>query len=84
MFESINNQLECAELTNFDDYHLNILDPEPKRPADCVSADPTNPLCQITGEYTLVLNKYATVTPYANMAEHCPSLPPLYERPTDC
>jgi hypothetical protein len=66
-----------------DDYALNILD-APARPAECVAADPENPLCQIEGEYTLVLNDFATKAPYANMAQKCPSKPPKYDKPSDC
>lgn len=66
-----------------DDYALNILD-APARPAECVAADPENPLCQIEGEYTVELNDFATKTPYANMAQKCPSKPPKYDKPSDC
>jgi hypothetical protein len=36
------------------------------------------------GDYELTLNGYATKTMYPHMAEHCPSLPPLYQQPSKC
>jgi hypothetical protein len=77
-------QVNCGELTNWDDYVLNIFDPTPALPSQCKSADPTNPLCQLTGQYSLQLNDYATKTPYAHMAEQCPSEAPLYNKPSNC
>jgi len=84
MYTDLNDEVQCGEQTNLDDYHLNMLLANPPRPAVCQTADPTNPLCQLTGEYTLVLNHYAEVTPYANMSQSCPSLPPKYLRPDGC
>jgi hypothetical protein len=84
MFANLDNEVQCGEQTNLDDYHLNILQSAPTRPADCIAADPNNVLCQLTGEYTLKLNSYAEVTPYANMSQSCPSLPPKYLRPANC
>lgn len=84
LFADLDDEVQCAEQTNLDDYHLNMLNPTPQRPADCIAADPTNPLCQLTGDYTLVLNDYATITPYANMSESCASLPPKYYRAPGC
>ena len=84
LFASINDQINCGEQTNLDDYHMNILQAHPTRPADCQAADPSNPLCQLAGDFTLVLNDYATTTPYAHMDEKCPSLAPSYYRPAGC
>jgi len=84
VFGSLTDEINCAELTNWDDYALTILDPKPARPNACVQADPANPLCQLEGEYSLVLNNYATKAPYAHMAEKCPSEPPAYKKPADC
>lgn len=63
---------------------MTLLQAHPARPADCQAADPNNALCQLTGEYTLVLNHYAEVPAYANMSQSCPSLPPLYLAPANC
>lgn len=46
--------------------------------------DGKTPFCQILGEYRMELPEYNTVRPYAYMNEHCPSLPPTYERPLNC
>jgi hypothetical protein len=83
VFGSLTDSIECGELTNWDDYALNIL-AAPHRPAACIDADPNNPLCQLEGAYTLQLNEFATKTPYANMAQQCPSQAPFYEKPADC
>lgn len=77
-------QVNCGELTNWDDYALTILDPHPDRPQACINADPKNPLCQIVGEYTLELNQLSTKQPFAHMAEHCPSKCPNYTKPANC
>jgi len=83
VFKSINDDFNCAEMTNWDDYHLQIFDTSP-RPKACVDADPTNTNCQIEGKYTLNLNDYNSRAPYAHMAEKCPSLAPDYKKPNDC
>jgi len=83
LFDNLDSEVNCAELTNWDDYALNIL-AAPTRPAQCVKADPDNQLCQLLGDYTLELNDYATKTPYKHMAEKCPSLAPHYNKPANC
>jgi len=84
VFDAIGRDLNCAELTNADDVSLEIFDTVTARPSQCVEADPDNPLCQLEGEYTLLLNGLNTRAPYAHMAEKCPSEPPYYKRPDDC
>lgn len=84
LFENLDNEVNCGELTNWDDYALNILTVPNPRPAACQAADPTNQLCQLEGQYTLNLNNYATKTPYAHMAEQCPSQAPHYNKPPNC
>jgi len=76
--------VNCAELTNSDDYALSILAAPSPRPAVCASADPNNPLCQVEGLYQVILDPFAFKKPYAHMAEHCPSKPPEYKKPLDC
>jgi hypothetical protein len=84
VFGDLTDSVNCGELTNYDDYILQILQPDTPRPAQCVAADPDNTLCQIEGQYTLHLNDFATKQPYAHMAETCPSQAPNYTRPNDC
>lgn len=76
--------VNCAELTNWDDYSLTILDPNPTRPAQCVAADPDNVLCQLEGQYKLSLNDYSSKKPYPHMAERCGGNPPKYQRDDTC
>lgn len=78
------NDFNCAELTNADDYMLNILQSNPSRPAACQVADPDNVLCQVEGQYTLSLNDFSIKAPYPHMAETCPSLCPNYTKPLNC
>jgi len=84
LFASINNQVNCAELTNWDDYSLTILEPPATRPPQCVAADPNNQLCQIGGAYTLELNDLHSKDMYPHIAENCPTIPPLYTKPPTC
>lgn len=84
LFAEIDNQLNCGELTNWDDSSLAFFDRAP-RPQVCVDNDPVNTNCQLEGEFTLELGSdYNTKKPYPHMAEKCPSLPPLYKKPSDC
>jgi len=84
VFDGIGRDLNCAELTNWDDYSLKIFDSVTARPPQCVAADPNNALCQLEGEYTLVLNNYNSKAPYAHIAERCPSEAPNYNKPANC
>jgi len=63
------NDINCGELTNADDYSLNILESEYK---------------QILGRYTLDLNGYARQAPYDHMSEKCESLAPDYIQTPGC
>jgi len=84
MFGALGDQINCEELTNWDDYSMLVFDKDYVRPQACVEADPTNEVCQILGEYTLNLNNYNSKAPYPHIAEHCPSLAPNYNKPADC
>jgi len=84
VFGELADEIQCGELTNWDDYSLNLLDVPQQRPAQCVAADPTNALCQLEGSYQLHLNEYATKAPYPHLAEKCPTLAPEYKKPNDC
>lgn len=83
VFGDLADEINCVEQTNYDDYVRNFLD-APTRPAQCKAADPDNQLCQLLGDYTLELNDYATLAPYAHMDEKCPSEAPTYKRPSGC
>jgi len=62
-------ELNCAEMTNWDDYVLDIFEDSYK---------------QILGRYTLNLNNYHSKHPYPHMAETCASLAPDYEKSEYC
>lgn len=83
VFGSMTDDVQCGELTNWDDYALQILD-APIRPQQCITADPNNELCQLEGAYTLLLNDFATKQPYPQMAQTCPSQAPFYSKPPQC
>jgi len=84
IFTEINNDINCAEFTNWDDYSLKIYSTDP-RPDVCVTADPNNQVCQLMGDYKLILNNYDTKAEYAHMAEHCPSeAQNNYTKPANC
>lgn len=40
--------------------------------------------CQVMGMFDMDLGRIGYVTPYSNMNERCPSMPPHYYRPDDC
>jgi len=85
VFKGVNNEINCAEFTNWDDYTMTIFDTTTPRPSQCVTADPNNPLCQLMGKYELYLNDYATKDQYPHMAERCPSQANNnYTKPPDC
>jgi len=84
LFAEVNNNINCAEFTNWDDYSLKIFDLDTARPQVCVDADPKNQLCQIMGAYTLNLNDYNTKGEYPHMCENCPSMAPNYTKPANC
>ena len=87
LFGNVTDQINCAEFTNWDTYSLNIFDVNQigqHRPQACQAADPENPLCQLTGRFTLNLNDFNTRSITPHMAEQCPSLAPLYRKPAQC
>ena len=68
-----------------DAYMLKIFENNQTRlPSWCNNEDGRLPFCQILGEYWMELPHYNTLEAYANMNENCPSLPPIYDRPTRC
>lgn len=78
------NKINGPEFTPRDVYTLNFFDLNFKRPAACVEADPTLPYCQILGKYRMTLPGYSTISPYAHMAEDCPTIAPDFLRPDHC
>eukprot|EP00743_Colponemidia_sp_Colp-15_P001755 GILK01001916.1.p1 GENE.GILK01001916.1~~GILK01001916.1.p1 ORF type:complete len:580 (+),score=78.82 GILK01001916.1:43-1740(+) len=77
-------EINATEFTPRDVYTLNIFDTNSNRPAQCESADPQQPWCQILGKYRLTLPGYSTLAPYSHMNERCPSKAPLYIRSDGC
>lgn len=84
LFANFTDAVNCGELTNWDDYALNVLQARPDRPAACRAADPDNALCQLMGDHKVTLNNLSSKAPYPHMAEHCPSKAPHYEKPPRC
>ena len=75
----------CCNLQIRDAYMLRIFeDNQTRLPRWCNNENDRHPFCQILGEYRMELPGYNTLDPYANMNEHCPSLPPTYDRPLKC
>lgn len=69
LFGELTDSIQCGELTNYDDYSLNLFTGEYK---------------QIMGTYVLNLNDYNKRPMYSHMDETCPSQAPDYIRPSDC
>jgi len=77
--------IQATELTPRDVYSLNIFDPAPVRPANCIAQDPEIPYCQLIGRYRINLGTdYSSVAPYNNMDQLCPSIAPTFVRPAGC
>ena len=77
LFEGM--EVNAVEFTPRDVYQLAFYDPSPVLPTACSSVDPTNPYCQIMGQYIMTFPSIGTVQPYSHMNEKCWSEPPLYE-----
>ena len=79
-----NIRINATEFTPKDLYQLNIYNTTFDRPEECKEADPHVPYCQIMGDYRMDLPGLSTINPYDHMNEKCPSVPYLYDRPSDC
>jgi hypothetical protein len=80
-----NLTINAPEFHPRDIYTLNIFKADSEqRPEACQKADPGQPFCQLLGKYRMTFPGLNTIEPYDNMAEHCPSVPPLYYRPARC
>ncbi|XP_022733339.1 uncharacterized protein LOC111287226 [Durio zibethinus] len=85
VFGPISNSIQATEFTIRDAYMLKIFENNQTRlPSWCNNENDRLPFCQILGEYWMELPHYNTIEPYVNMNENCPSLPPIYDRPTRC
>jgi len=69
LFDDIDEEINCAELTDYDDYRLTLLSGES---------------VQLMGDYAVTLNDLGTRDVYEHYAEDCPTLPPDYVQPSDC
>jgi len=77
--------LQATEFTPRDVYSLNIFDPSPQIPQNCKDQDPDIPYCQLIGKYRVNLGSdYASIAPYNNMDQTCPSIAPTFYRPDGC
>jgi hypothetical protein len=75
----------CFHLQIRDAYMLRIFeDNQTRLPTWCNNENDKLPFCQILGEYRMEFPGYNTLDPYAHMNEQCPSLPPTYDRPSQC
>ncbi|KAG2409429.1 uncharacterized protein HKW66_Vig0000940 [Vigna angularis] len=85
VFGPISSSIQVTEFTIRDAYMLRIFeDNQTRLPRWCNNENDQLPFCQILGEYRMELPGYNTLDPYANMNEYCPSLPPIYDRPSRC
>lgn len=83
MFDDLT--INATEFTPRDVYMLDIFDKDFQRPQMCIDADPNLPYCQLIGKYRIdVTKELSTITPYAHMNEHCPSMLPDFFRPEGC
>jgi hypothetical protein len=72
------------EFTPRDIYTLDVFDKNYTRPQACIEADPNAAYCQILGRFRMNHPGYSSIKPYSHMAEKCPSVGPLYNRPDGC
>eukprot|EP00455_Lapot_gusevi_P053136 TRINITY_DN8223_c0_g2_i2.p2 TRINITY_DN8223_c0_g2~~TRINITY_DN8223_c0_g2_i2.p2 ORF type:complete len:172 (-),score=41.76 TRINITY_DN8223_c0_g2_i2:191-706(-) len=88
VFGNLTNEIQCAEQTLWDIFSMQIFDDAKMgngRPDICKQYDPTNQLCQLTGNFTLNLKPDVNTRPlYAHMGERCSSLGPAYIREPGC
>ncbi|KAK2428491.1 inositol-1,4,5-trisphosphate 5-phosphatase [Trifolium repens] len=85
IFGPIASSIQVTEFTIRDAYMLRIFeDNQTRLPRWCNNENDKLPFCQILGEYRMEFPGYNTLDPYAHMNEQCPSLPPTYDRPSQC
>ena len=85
---SSTNDLQCGEQTLWDIFSMKIYDDNKLgvgRPQVCRDADPTNPMCQLMGNYTFhATPDFNTRSLYMNMGQNCSSLAPNFARNQGC
>jgi hypothetical protein len=88
VFGNLTSEIQCAEQTLWDIFSMKIFDDAKMgngRPDVCKQYDPTNQLCQLTGNFTLNLKPDLNTRPlYAHMGERCSSVGPAYIREPGC
>ncbi|CAI0386521.1 unnamed protein product [Linum tenue] len=85
LFDPIASSIQVTEFTIRDAYMLKIFENNQTRlPSWCSNRDGRLSFCQILGEYWMEFPEYNSIEPYAKMNENCPSLPPIYDRPSQC
>ncbi|GAQ78847.1 hypothetical protein KFL_000190640 [Klebsormidium nitens] len=86
VFGELADKIMATEFQVRDTYMLKIYEEdETLLPSWCRGTDdPPFPYCQLLGKYRLDLPLFNTIAPYAHMNERCPSMAPLYDRPTGC
>lgn len=82
------NAFQCGEQTLWDIFSMKIFDDKKlgvERPQVCRDADPTNPMCQLMGDYTFhATPDFNTRSLYENMGQSCSSLAPNFSRKQGC
>eukprot|EP01104_Vermistella_antarctica_P018299 TRINITY_DN6729_c0_g1_i1.p1 TRINITY_DN6729_c0_g1~~TRINITY_DN6729_c0_g1_i1.p1 ORF type:complete len:594 (+),score=131.47 TRINITY_DN6729_c0_g1_i1:185-1966(+) len=92
VFGNISSAVNAVEFTPRDSLEIEVYEPTWTMPSECVSNNvpcpagaPCQGWCQMLGPYVLDLTDgFNSLPPYAHSFEHCPGLPPKYERPSDC
>jgi len=69
-----------------DVYQVDIFDKNygETRAQACKDADPGVHFCQLLGKYRFKFPGFSSITPYAHMNDHCPSVAPEFVRPDGC
>ena len=79
--------INSSEFHPRDVYSLNIFQKDNSQyPQACKDNKSNDLYCQLMGKYwiNITTEEYNFVDPYSHMNEHCPSEPPLYDRPAGC
>jgi hypothetical protein len=88
IFKSIGDDINCGEQTLWDIYSMKVFDPKKLgdgRPEICRKTDPTNPMCQLLGDYTFhATPDFNTRSLYKDMGQNCSSIAPNYVRAPGC
>lgn len=79
-----NLKINSQEFTPYDLFSLNFFEQNSNRLIGPCKGRMVNGYCQLMGRMLLNVTNTNLVEPYDNMAENCPSIPPLYERTKGC